>query len=182
MRPGNHHGSGSAPVLQTVSRNNVSTSQRLTIPQVRGRYIGCVQTRESGSSRTDDLEAIRTYTGDNNSCHWSYKNGVTTYKRQKSRCVVNGGEETNIVLVMAPPGEYLPWTKRPPTEKGADNLHTSNVDIAGIQRGHFIPSIQRIGSNLAEMFDASVERRNTRDVRNAQTRPPTGYGLEMGGQ
>ncbi len=47
-----------------------------------------------------------------------------------------------IVLVVVPPGEYLPWGKRPPTEKGANNLPTSNVDIAGIHRSHFIPSVQ----------------------------------------
>lgn len=111
------------------------------------RRPGCdVQASTEGSQvRAVLIVAERAYIGDNNSNHRSNKYGVTTHKRQKSRCAVNDSQGTDIILVMVLPSEYLPWTKRPATEKGTDNLPTSNVDIAGIQRGHFIPGFQRIG-------------------------------------
>lgn len=96
----------------------------------------------SGSSCTDDFGVERAYIGDNNSCHRSEKDGVTAHKIQKSWCTVKGGEETNIILGMAPPSEDFPWGERPASEKGADNLPTPNVDIAGIHCSQFIPGIQ----------------------------------------
>jgi len=49
---------------------------------------------------------------------------------------------------MISPGEYLPWTKRPAPKKGAYDLSTSNIDIAGVQRSHIIPDTQRICGDI----------------------------------
>ena len=49
---------------------------------------------------------------------------------------------------MISPGEYLPWTECPAPENGADNLSTSNIDIAGVQRSHVIPDTQRICGDI----------------------------------
>jgi len=61
---------------------------------------------------------------------------------------------------MFPPGEYLPWTQRPASEKGAYDLPTSNIEIAGIQRSHVVPDTQRICGNIrAERRENKHERR-----------------------
>lgn len=58
--------------------------------------------------------------------------------------------------MVPPPSEYLPWAKRPATEKSADDLPTSDIDIAGIQCSHIIPGTQRIGG------DVRTKRRNNK--------------------
>jgi hypothetical protein len=61
--------------------------------------------------------------------------------------------------MMFPPGKYLPWTQRPASEKGAYDLPTSNVEIAGIQRGHVVPDTQRICRDIrAECRENKHER------------------------
>lgn len=61
--------------------------------------------------------------------------------------------------MMFSPGKYLPWTQRPASDKGAYDLPTSNIEIAGIQGGHVVPDTQRIcGDVRAEGRENKHER------------------------
>jgi hypothetical protein len=57
------------------------------------------------------------------------------------------------------PRKYFPWTKRPSTEECADNLPTPNVDITRPQRGHVVPSTQRVGRDVRAQRPQSKRKR-----------------------
>src|ERR1700761_2824368 len=60
---------------------------------------------------------------------------------------------------MYAPGKYFPRTKRPSAQECADDLPTLNVDIPQPQRGHVVPSTQRVGRDVRAQRTESKRKR-----------------------